>query len=181
MITCLENSSTAEEVNSNICHQNKKSLGNKKMVDSDKEENRNELTKKILNSLGFELKDSILTKNDREVTYLTIPEEYTYNGKTYIINKIGDGIFSFCKSLNSITIPNTIGEIGNRAFSYCKNLTTVNIPNSVTKIGKNAFYKCKNLNDITIPKNAEIDLSSFLCCGFTRDVSDKIMQMKAKK
>lgn len=149
-------------------------------IDLGEEQNENTLTKEVLNNLGFELEDSKLTKNNMEVTHLTIPEEYNSDGNTYKITKIDKGIFSFCNSLTSVTIPNTVIEIGDRAFSYCKNLTTVNISNSVTKIGKNAFYRCKNLNDITIPKNAEIDSSSFLYCGFTKDISDTIMKMKNK-
>ena len=52
---------------------------------------------------------------------------------------IGDGTFSGCKSLASVTIPDTVTGIGNRAFSYCSSLASVTIPDSVTGIGEYAF------------------------------------------
>ena len=35
--------------------------------------------------------------------------------------------------------------IADGAFTYCSSLTSVNIPNSVTSIGKYAFYGCTSL------------------------------------
>ncbi len=50
------------------------------------------------------------------------------NGKP--VESIGDEAFSFCKSLNSITIPESVVYIGHSAFSYCTNLTAVNVSES---------------------------------------------------
>lgn len=50
--------------------------------------------------------------------------------------------FSYCNSLQSITIPNSVTSIGDEAFRCCESLQSVTIPNSVTKIGDEAFYYC---------------------------------------
>ena len=68
----------------------------------------------------------------------------------------GHHTFSYCKSLTSIIIPNSIKHIGDSAFAYCKNLTSINIPDSVKSIGYDAFYDCLNLKSI-IFKGKTID------------------------
>ena len=70
---------------------------------------------------------------------------------------IGDGVttigreaFSFCYSLESITIPNSVTTIGSGAFSGCHALTSITIPNSVKTIERNAFDGCRSLTSVTI-------------------------------
>lgn len=41
-------------------------------------------------------------------------------------------------------------SIGEGAFSDCNDLTSVTIPDSVTRIGENAFYNCRKLKDVYI-------------------------------
>ena len=67
-----------------------------------------------------------------------IKKVYIENGFT----TIGDGAFSACSALTSVTIPNSVTTIGDDAFSYCKSLTSITIPNSVTTIGQGAFHGC---------------------------------------
>ena len=46
--------------------------------------------------------------------------------KEYVVREgtevICDGAFKFCKSLQSVTIPNSVKSIGNEAFSLCTHL-----------------------------------------------------------
>lgn len=56
---------------------------------------------------------------------LIIPETVTYEGKTYIVTEISDGVFNDCNELTSVTIPNCIGKIGENAFIASEKLTSV--------------------------------------------------------
>ena len=64
------------------------------------------------------------------------------------MTKIGDGTFSGCTSLTSITIPNSVTSIGGGAFSGCTSLTSITLPNSVTSINEGVFQNCKNLENV---------------------------------
>ncbi len=50
------------------------------------------------------------------------------NGKP--VERIRDNVFSFCKNLDSVTIPESVINIGNYVFSYCTGLTAVNVSES---------------------------------------------------
>jgi len=67
------------------------------------------------------------------------------------ISEIRENCFTDCKSLNSVSLPNTIKIIGYRAFEGCTSLTKINLPNSLTDIGTGAFSGCTNLQNIVIP------------------------------
>ncbi len=81
---------------------------------------------------------------------ITIPETVAYNGTTFSVTTIGQGVFLSCSGLTSVTIPNSVTSIGDWAFQGCSGLTSVAIPNSVTTIGKYAFYVCSGLTSVTI-------------------------------
>jgi len=61
---------------------------------------------------------------------------------------IGESSFFSCSSLKSVVIPNSVTSIGDNAFSCCTSLESVTIPNSVTCIGNYAFTSCTSLNDV---------------------------------
>ena len=102
-------------------------------------------------------------------TIVIIPEYITYNSKTYQVISIGNGAFSACKNMTSITIPNSVTSIGAAAFYNCSSLTSIEIPNSVTSIGLSAFYNCTGLISITIGNSVtSIGNSAFReCKGLT--------------
>ena len=75
----------------------------------------------------------------------------TINGLPVAI--IGDGAFSACQSLTSVTIPSSVTNIENYAFESCVHLTDIAISDSVASIGIGAFAYCPKLNGITVDAN----------------------------
>lgn len=100
------------------------------------------------NNLNYSSYEGVLfNKNKTELIKYPIGNERTsYNIPASVIN-FGD-VFSDCKNLVNITIPNSVTNIGVGAFWQCANLASITITNSVTSIGNYAFYDCKNLKDI---------------------------------
>ncbi|MDA7900674.1 leucine-rich repeat protein, partial [Akkermansiaceae bacterium] len=98
----------------------------------------------------------VYTTNDGKVTITDCDE--TVAGELIIqsviegnpVTTIGDGGFSNCTSLTSITIPDSVTSIGAGAFNGCTSLTSITIPDSVTSIGASAFAACTGLTSITI-------------------------------
>ena len=121
------------------------------------------------------------------LTSITIPDSVTSFGQKVFVNcgrlnsagPIGSGCdyqfgwvkiipanaFSYCSSLASVTIPDSITSIQSYAFSHCSSLTNVTIPDSVLSIGYGAFSWC-GLRSITIGSGVRtIGSSAFERCG----------------
>ena len=64
------------------------------------------------------------------------------------VTSIGGFAFSYCDSLTSVTIPNTVTRIRAGAFHSCGGLVTISIPSSVVDIGMLAFANCVSLVNI---------------------------------
>ena len=79
---------------------------------------------------------------------INIPSTLIHNTRKYIVTGIGDYAFDMCRSLTSVTIPNTVTSIGKLAFGACKSLTSITIPESVTSIGYWAFNSCTELTNV---------------------------------
>ena len=64
-------------------------------------------------------------------------------------NKIGQIVDG---SINELTAGDLKGAtiIRDFVFYYCRSLTSVTIPNSVTSIGSSAFYSCEKLTNVTV-------------------------------
>ena len=90
---------------------------------------------------------SIKVKNSENLPAdVIIPS--TYNGKA--VTRIAEKGFYACRSLKSVTIPDSITNINAEAFSSCMYLTSVIMPDSVTSIGPSAFSSCHYLTNIYI-------------------------------
>lgn len=67
------------------------------------------------------------------------------------ITYIGFQAFSYCKSLSSVQLPDTLTGIGQHAFAYCHALEQITIPSSVHHLGKHIFSGCRSLKTLTVP------------------------------
>lgn len=82
------------------------------------------------------------------------------------MTSIGSNAFSYCSSLESVTISNNISSINDFVFSGCTSITSINIPNSVTSIGVSAFGDCTSLAFIVVPISlTSIGSGAFLKCS----------------
>ncbi len=105
---------------------------------------------------GFEIDiinddEAILYRYTYDNTNITIPERI-YDRK---IIEIADGTFKDNKTVERITIPNTVKRIGTEAFRGCESLKKVDMPSTLSELGDYAFYGCSELNDVVIPKGVE--------------------------
>ena len=80
------------------------------------------------------------------------------------VTTIGDGAFYDCYSLTSVTIPDNVTTIGNYAFDYCSSLANVTIGDSVTTIGDYAFRDCSSLANVTIGDSVTT-IGGYVFCG----------------
>ena len=88
------------------------------------------------------------------------------------ISSIGNGIFSGCASLTSITLPNSISSIGHAAFYYCYSLTSIVIPEFVEVINEYAFSGCSSLTSVNIPNYvSSINYKAFDYCTSLKELS----------
>lgn len=100
------------------------------------------------NGLYWELSDGTLTVSGYGEMPNTLEPWHSKKGiiRTVVIeygvSTIKNLAFSDCKSLTSVTLPNSLKSIGKSAFSDCTSLSFIEIPNSVTSIGESAFSKC---------------------------------------
>ena len=100
-------------------------------------------------NIYFNTSTGTITDCDESVTKAVIPSQI--NGAS--VTSIGERAFYNCKSLTSITLPNSVTSIGEGAFEYCESLTSIEIPNRVTSIGYGAFWGCSGLTSIEIPNS----------------------------
>lgn len=102
-----------------------------------------------------------------------IPATMQYEGQTIDVVGIGEYAFSRCKTLTSVTFPNSLTYIGQYAFNECVSLNGVTIPEKLRKIGGAAFSHCSCLTSIVIPKNVDdIGACAFEYTGLTSVVLD---------
>ncbi|MCL2062031.1 MAG: leucine-rich repeat domain-containing protein [Firmicutes bacterium] len=95
-------------------------------------------------------------------TEIIIPAEH----KGLPVLSIGDGAFSGCAKITSITIPHSIKRIGCWAFANCTSLANATIPDGVTDIGAYAFENCTKISNIIIPLSVSC-LGGFAFSGWT--------------
>lgn len=93
---------------------------------------------------------------------LTVPESIA--GQT--VTSLSDGCFSYCETLTTVHLPNSLKSIGDGAFFSCSALRGVYIPGQVVSIGSEAFAQCSKLESLVIPYSVQyIGEAAFDGCG----------------
>ncbi|MBR1576403.1 MAG: leucine-rich repeat protein [Bacteroidales bacterium] len=64
--------------------------------------------------------------------------------------------FLNCRSLEEITIPESVDRIRADAFNGCSSLKSIVVPENVKEIWGGAFKSCTSLTSVTLPDNADI-------------------------
>ena len=81
---------------------------------------------------------------------IIIPNNIEVESVNYTVTSFGQGAFSQCKELTSISIPSSIISISAYCFNGCIALTTITLPKSINYIGMYAFQNCTNLSSVNI-------------------------------
>lgn len=78
--------------------------------------------------------------------------------------EIGDGVFSFCTRLKSVTLPATLEEIPERSFEGCCLLRDIELPPTLLSVGDYAFART-GLYAVTLPVGTNIGSGTFAYCS----------------
>ena len=65
--------------------------------------------------------------------------------------ELGRWVFSYCRELQSVRLPQNIVSIPEYTFYYCTSLLNIPLPLSVEEIGERAFYLCTSLQSLNLP------------------------------
>ena len=118
------------------------------------------MVEKIIKGIKYRLNEETMTaevmaKRNGYEGDIIIPETVVSNRASYLVTSIGKNAFFDCKSLTSITLPNSVKSIEFGAFMSCESLSKITLPDSVKSIESSAFYRCESLTEIAIPNNVK--------------------------
>lgn len=87
----------------------------------------------------------------------------------YAVSGMSAQAFYGCRSITSVTLPETFRTISAEAFYKCATLQSISIPEGVTAIGENAFCGCTSLTSVVIPASMDSIASQafYNCTGMT--------------
>lgn len=123
-----------------------------------------------------------------DLIYATLPsslleiQSYAFENNSNLINVyfpnnceityIGNGAFSYCNSLTTINLPNTIEYMGEYVFNGCSSLQSLTLPSSLTTIENYSFQSCSNLQSLILGDDVEyINGYAFSFCDSLSDIN----------
>ncbi|ADU24004.1 leucine-rich repeat protein [Ruminococcus albus] len=116
--------------------------------------------------------------NAKSLTSIALPlsvdtiesSAFTGSGITSInmrdVNEFGKRIFTDCKNLKDVVLPDGITIIPESTFENCIGIESIILPDDLITIEKNAFKGCTNLTEINAPDSlTTIKNSAFMNCS----------------
>ena len=97
-------------------------------------------------------------------------KEITADGFPTNTTMVAAAAFSSCRSLETITLPDTITSLGTSVFAKCLSLKSFKVPNGVTTLPQYAFSGCAELESIDF-NNVET-LSGLVCSSVSTPETD---------
>lgn len=136
---------------------------------------------KLTLSLDKEYNTYYVTDCEKDATIVTIPKQINGiyvvgigNNAFTECEKLEKVIFPEY-DINDIINEQLFKEIGEHAFSYCISLKSILLPDTVCTILKGAFYQCKSLEEISFPSDAYVGPYAFYNCSSLKKVSNVSM------
>ena len=94
----------------------------------------------------------------------------TYNGQP--VTAIGKNAFEGFRSIESVTMPDSVTSIGSWAFYDCVELKSLKMPEGLKSIGANAFQRCNAMTEFNIPASVmDIGWDAFAFCKTLKDIN----------
>lgn len=90
---------------------------------------------------------------------LVLPDEVTYNGKTYYVSHLAATVFQNATNITSVTTGSHLQYIQGAVFENCTSLSTVRLNEGLVWIGGWAFKGCTALKEINIPSTVTVMLN----------------------
>ena len=100
--------------------------------------------------------------NSDNIVNAIIPAKVSYNGTTYVVDRIDNRGFYDIDTLKYIYVPASIKTFGGVTFAHNDNLETAELDKNLTAIGTQMFMYCHKLQNITIPQGVKTIPSGFL-------------------
>lgn len=82
---------------------------------------------------------------------VVIPEKVIDGETEYTVTEIADNGFTFCRSINSLVMPNTVTRVGKDAFTNCAAMASVGLSENLEFIDNFGFNSCVALKTISLP------------------------------
>ena len=110
---------------------------------------------------------------------ITIPDNVIFDGKSYAVSNVYEGVFYQNTGITGVSLPNTLLRVKNNMFNGCSALSSVSIGNSVDSVGDNAFYGCYVLKSVSLPSTVKyLGTRAFMNCSALSTVTGESLISK---
>lgn len=127
----------------------------------------------ILEVAGEVLQCLVIPEGVKQIKAKTFSSCKTIKSVTFpnSLLSIGDAAFAGCDGITELNLPLGLYQIGYCAFNHCRNIREIYMPDTVMQLGKQCFGECINLTNVRISNNLrKISQAAFLGCSQLRKI-----------